>query len=95
LHGTTIVSTQRTPFHGKPVLIDTIGKNCSRAWNSFPVVRSEFEKSSLRLRMEILVGFYMRPRLSPWLGLKRGAKRLKMGLFSFFRLVFGFLIFAL
>jgi hypothetical protein len=37
----------------------------------------------------------MRPRLSPWLSLKCGVKRVKMRFFGCFRPVFGFSIFAL
>jgi hypothetical protein len=45
--------------------------------------------------MEIFVGLYMRPRLSPWLSLKRERKRAKMRFFGFFRLALGFSVLAL
>jgi hypothetical protein len=45
--------------------------------------------------MEIFDGLYMRSRLSPWLSLKTEAKTLKINVFSRFRLIYSFLIFAL
>jgi hypothetical protein len=44
--------------------------------------------------MEIFVGLYMRPRLSPLLSLKCEAERVKTELFGCLRLVLGFLVFV-
>jgi hypothetical protein len=68
--------------------------NKSRNWNQADT-RSKFEETPSQLRMEIFDGLYMRSRLSPSLSLKPEVEKVKTRLFSCFRLILGFFIFAL